>query len=219
MIQIIKDESYSIRGIPFGIAEVRYPEREKWNVKAFYELVKKELSDRRLSFPDYDRKTVFGSDPYFRFFKKFKKTYPVMLQAESVLFKDRPFPEVNPVTEVPFLFEICTFMLSGTHDIDRMDGPLTLFSPNEKLPFMGLRGEEIHTYPNDVCGHDDKGIILSMIAGADARTCARMESCHVFYPVFGTMDISSEQIKSALGRIRSYVSVLSPEAEVETAVI
>ena len=30
-----------------------------------------------------------------------------------------------------------------------------------------LRGDSTHTYPNDICGRDDTGIIFSMIAGAD----------------------------------------------------
>ena len=47
---------------------------------------------------------------------------------------------------VPFLLELTTFVLSGTHDIDRMDGPLTIFTPSEKLPFLGMRAASTHTY-------------------------------------------------------------------------
>ena len=48
-----------------------------------------------------------------------------MQQFESVMFKGRPFPEEDPVMGVPFLLELTTFVLSGRHDIDRMDGPIT----------------------------------------------------------------------------------------------
>ena len=58
-----------------------------------------------------------------------------MQQFESVLFKGRPFPEEDPVMGVPFLLELTTFVLSGTHDIDRMDGPLTIFTPSESCRF------------------------------------------------------------------------------------
>lgn len=67
------------------------------------------------------------------------------------------------MTAVPFLLELTTFVLSGTHDIDRIDGPLTIFTPDAKLPFDGMRGDSTHTYPNDICGRDDTGIIFSMI--------------------------------------------------------
>lgn len=219
MITIIKDDSFAVRNIPFGIAEVRFPAKDQWDGPAFRTLVDRELEQRRAQFPDYERKAVFGEHPYYRFFKKFKKTYPVLLQAESVLFKGRPFPNENPVVELPFLLEICTFVLSGTHDIDYVDGPVTLFTPDAKIPFPGMRGEESHTYPNDICARDNSGIILSMIAGADARTYGRPESNHVFYPIFGTPDTTPEMLESALDRLTSYIRVLASDAQIETAVL
>ncbi|RHQ83337.1 hypothetical protein DWX95_04715 [Butyricicoccus sp. AF22-28AC] len=147
MFEIIKDPTFAERNIPLGILEVTYPDRSSWDITKFYDLVHAELDALREKYADYDRKAVFGENPYFRFFKKFKKTYPVMQQFESVLFKGRPFPEEDPVMGVPFLLELTTFVLSGTHDIDRIDGPLTIFTPSEKLPFLGMRAASTHTYP------------------------------------------------------------------------
>ena len=76
------------------------------------------------------------------------------------------------MTAVPFLVELETHVLCGTHDIDRLMGPVELYQAEEKTPFEGLRGDEVHTYPGDVTGRDAGGIIFSMIAGADERTCA-----------------------------------------------
>ena len=163
MFDIGKDQSFASRGIPLGILEVKYPV-EGCGRAALHALVERELAALRERYADYDRKAVFGENPYFRFFRKFKKTYPVMQQFETVMFKGRPFPEEDPVTAVPFLLELTTFVLSGTHDIDRIDGPLTIFTPDAKLPFDGMRGDSTHTYPNDICGRDDTGIIFSMIA-------------------------------------------------------
>ena len=162
---------------------------------------------------------MFSQNPYFRFFRKFKKTYPVMQQFESVLFKGRPFPDGNPAATLPFLGEICTHVLSGAHDIDCIDGPLTIFSPSERLPFDGMRAESTHTYPNDVCGQDGSGIIFSMLAGADKRTCVHPDSRRIFYPVFGTPDTPPEQIRSMLDQLAGYVRVLAPAAEIETALL
>ncbi len=219
MFEIIKDPTFAERNIPLGILEVTYPDRSEWNEKAFYDLVHAELEELRGKYPDYDRKTVFGENPYFRFFKKFKKTYPVMQQFESVMFKGRPFPEDDPVMGVPFLLELTTFILSGTHDIDRMDGPLTIFTPSEKLPFSGMRSASTHTYPHDICGRDNSGIIFSMIAGADDRTCIHPDSRHVFYPVFGTPDTSAESIADAVKRLEFFVKILAPNAEMESRIL
>ena len=73
MFEIIKDPTFAERNIPLGILEVTYPDRSEWNEKAFYDLVHAELEELRGKYPDYDRKAVFGENPYFRFFKKFKK--------------------------------------------------------------------------------------------------------------------------------------------------
>lgn len=219
MLEIIKDPTFAERNIPLGILEVTYPDRSAWDITKFYDLVHAELDALREKYADYDRKAVFGENPYFRFFKKFKKTYPVMQQFESVLFKGRPFPEGNPAATLPFLAEICTQVLSGAHDIDCLDGPLTIFTPDSRLPFDGMRAESTHTYPNDVCGRDGSGIIFSMIAGADKRTCVHPDSRHIFYPVFGTPDTPPALILSTLDRIVSYVQVLAPAAEIETALL
>ena len=87
MLKITKTEELAARNIPFGVVEVRYPPREEWRVDEFRAFAQGELERARESYPDYERKAVFGSDPYVRFFKKFKKTYTVMLQFESIIIK------------------------------------------------------------------------------------------------------------------------------------
>ncbi|MBR3640588.1 MAG: hypothetical protein IKN53_00985, partial [Oscillibacter sp.] len=192
MIEFIKDETLKERKIPFGYVEARYP--EKLNAEAFYETAERVIAHLREEFAQYDRKAVFGEQAYSRFFKKFKKTYPVLLQFESCLFGERPFPRVNAVAEVPFLAELDTRVLMGAHDAECVRGRIVLTSGTEKEPFEGMRGEA-HTYPNDVVGRDDGGVIISMIAGADARTCAHEGSRHVFYPVFGVPEQNPEELK------------------------
>lgn len=138
MLKITKTEELAARNIPFGVVEVRYPPREEWRVDEFRAFAQGELERARESYPDYERKAVFGSDPYVRFFKKFKKTYTVMLQFESIIIKRLPFPLCDPVTEIPYLLELTTCMLSGTHDIDRIEGGVELYSGTDRTPFASL---------------------------------------------------------------------------------
>lgn len=219
MLQMIKEPALAEKNIPLGVVEVYFPEREKLLESDFRTLVETELASLREKFKDYDRKAVFGENPYFRFFRKFKKTYPVMLQLESVLLKGRPFPSFNVVAELPFLLELTTQVLSGAHDIDRMEGPVELFLGTEKAPFMGMRGEWMHTYPGDFCARDEGGIIFSLIAGADERTCARLDSRHVLYPIFGTPDLPVTVIREAMETLERYIRVLSPEARIYSDIL
>lgn len=217
MLTFEKSPELTQRNFPFGYVEVQYP--RQLDTLAFRRLVESELNDLREKYASYDRKPVFGKNPYFRFFRKFKKTYPVMMQFESVLLKGRPFPDFNPVAEVPFLMEIVTHVLSGAHDVDQISGTVKLYSATEKEEFPGMRGQPFHTYPGDFCGRDEKGIIFSLIAGADDRTCARPDSTHVFYPLFGTPDLPVSVLEEAMEVLVRYVKVLAPEAKIKTCIL
>lgn len=218
MKKYIKSAGFENTAFPFGIVEVKFPSDDNLDITAFRSLVDSEIALLKERYTDYDRKAVFGENPYVKFFKKFKKTYPVMLQFESVCFKDRPFPAFNPISEIAFLAEITTFVLSGAHDIDNISGDVQLYIADSREDFEGMHGT-LHTYPNDFCAKDDKGIVFSLIAGTDRRTCAKQDSRYVLYPVFGTPDIPLEVIQKGLDTICRYVKVLCPDAEIETAII
>ena len=218
MLNIKKSMSVVEKNIPFGYVEVHYPAREEWNEGQFRAFVEEKICELKKKYAEYDRKAVFGENPYYRFFKKFKKTYPVMLQFESLAFKGRPFPDFNPVTDVAFLLEVTTFVLSGTHDIDQLQGGIELYLATEKEDFEGMR-EMLHTYPGDCCARDDRGIIFSEIAGTDNRTCAKPDSRNVFYPIFGTPDLPKDIIEGAMETLVEYIKVLAPAAEIEKHII
>ena len=65
MFDIGKDPSFASRGIPLGILEVSYP-AEGCGRAALHALVERELAALRERYADYDRKAVFGENPYFR---------------------------------------------------------------------------------------------------------------------------------------------------------
>ena len=218
MLRIRKAKSAAENNIPFGYVKVGYPARENWQEEEFYAFAQQKIEQLKEKYASYDRKVVFGENPHYRFFKKFKKTYPVMLHFESVAFKDRPFPSANPVTDVAFLLEITTFMLSGTHDADFIKGGVELYIATEKEDFMGMR-DMLHTYPNDFCARDGEGIIFSEIAGTDNRTCAKQDSKNVFYLVFGTPDMPKETIEKAIDTLTEYIKVLAPAAEIESEIL
>lgn len=213
MFAVKADASFWERGIPFGVLEVQFPDQREWDLAAFEAAKERDLAQLKVDYAGYDRKAVFGENPYFRYFKKYKKTYPVLQQLESFLLKGRPFPSGNPVNEVAFLTELRTQMLIGAHDIQRMAGTPELFCPAEKLPYPGMRGEEVHTYPGDTSGRDEEGIIFGMIAGADDRTYLHPDSRHIAYLFFGAPDVTGEQIAGLQETLAGYVKRLAPTAE------
>ena len=214
MLNIEKDPSFVEKDVRWGYVDARFPSPEQWQPEAFFALARQELDALRAAMADYDRKAVFGEDPYVRYFKKYKKTYPVLQQVESWLLKGRPFPEYNPINSVTFLTELTTRVLLGTHDADRVEGPIRLYCPAEKGSFPGMRGEA-HYYPGDVTGRDDKGVVLSLIAGPDDRTCLHPDTRHVAFLFFGVPGVSAEELSSVQEKLMGYASVLAPGAELE----
>ncbi len=219
MFEMTGSPSFLEKGVPFGYIDAVFPDPSAWKTDEFAALAEKELAELREEMADYDRKTVFGENPYNRYFKKYKKTYPVLQQLESYLLKGRPFPLDNPINSVTFLTELRTRMLLGTHDIDRVHGTVELFCPTEKIPFTGMRGDEVHCYPGDVTGRDDDDIILSMIAGADHRTCLRPETLHVAFFFFAPPGVTKDEIAEVQERLMGYARVLAPDIEMRPVIL
>lgn len=204
--------------IPYMMLEVRYPDGAAFHEDEFYNAVEDKINEIKAEVADsYERKEFWGEKPHFRFFKKFKKTYPVLLQFESLILKDRPFPRYNAIREVPFIAEISTGILSGAHCIDRVKGDLEIYISEAKDEFTGIRGETIHTYPGDLAGRDEGGIILSLIAGADDRTCVIDGDRYVFYPVFGCPGLTNDDLMPAIEELKKWVGILCPEAVTSVA--
>lgn len=219
LIDMQKDAALKGLQLPFGMLEVWYPDPSDWDTAGFEALKRRELDEIMLLAPEYDRKRDFSEDPYFRYFRKFKKTYPVMAQLESFLLKGRPFPEWSPINQVAFLTELKTRVLLGTHDVERVQGPVTLYRPAAEESFTGMGGRESHSYKGDLTGRDDGGIILSMIAGPDERTCLQEDTLHPVYLVFAPEGYPAARVESCLEQIAAYVRALAPGARMERLVL
>ena len=57
---------------------------------------------------------------YVAYFKKYKKTYHVLMQLESVIFKGKSLPSVSPLVESMFMAELESAILTAGHDADAL---------------------------------------------------------------------------------------------------
>lgn len=201
-----------------AILEVNYTDPAEWDTAAFEALKESELRKIRQEGAEYDRETWFRQESYFRYFRKFKKTYPVMMQVESFLLKGKLFPEGRYTNAVAFLTELKTLCLLGSHDADMIEGDLVIYNETEKTPFPSIHGGEAHSYPGDITCRDDLSIVVSMIAGADARTCLNDNSSHVLYFAFGTPGMREDALTGYLEQVREYINVLAPGSETKMLV-
>ncbi len=60
---------------------------------------------------------------YAAYYKRFKKTYHVQLQLESIAFKGKPIPNVAALVEAMFMAEVKNMLLTAGHDLDALQLP------------------------------------------------------------------------------------------------
>ena len=74
------------------------------------------------------------------------------------------------------------------------------------------------SYAGDLTGRDDQGIILSMIAGPDDRTCLSDNTLHPVYMVFSPPGTSDDEVVQCLDQMARYVQTLAPGAGMHRSV-
>jgi len=166
----------------------------------------------------YERKTVSCSEPichYVAYYKKFKKTYPVLLQLESVLLKDKGIPNVGIPVEAMFLAEVSNQILTAGHDLNQIDGNLTVNIAVGTENYQGISGKDQQLTKNDLFLSDESGILSSVLNGPDYRTQITNTTRNTLYFVYGVDGVTKEQIRQHFENIRYYLLTAIPNVEIQ----
>ncbi|HQV92883.1 MAG TPA: phenylalanine--tRNA ligase beta subunit-related protein [Anaerolineales bacterium] len=180
---------------------------------------KLELDERlRAQFAGQDRAAI-ASHPvlqvYGEYYKRFKKTYHVQLQLESIVLKGKSIPTVASLVECMFMAEVKNMLLTAGHDLDMLQLPLTLDVTTGDESYVLLRGENQVVKAGDMMISDQTGIISNIIYGPDQRTQISASTRNVVFTVYAPAGIEEHLITSHLRDMRDYVTVIAPEAQVE----
>lgn len=183
------------------------------------EKLKAELeSGLREQFKGQDR-TALSSHPvlqvYGEYYKRFKKTYHVQLQLESIVMKGKSIPSVAALVEAMFMAEIKNMLLTAGHDLDILQQPLTLDVSNGTETYTSMRGEMQTLKPADMFISDKAGIISDIIYGPDQRTQINANTHNVIFTVYAPAGIIEGLVLQHLQDMRDYVLVIAPQAQVE----
>jgi len=183
------------------------------------EKLKAELeSGLREQFKGQDR-TALSSHPvlqvYGDYYKRFKKTYHVQLQLESIVMKGKSIPSVASLVEAMFMVEIKNMLLTAGHDLDVLQLPLTLDTSNGTESYTVMRGEVQTLKPGDMFISDKLGIISDIIYGPDQRTQINANTRNVVFTVYAPAGIDAKLVVQHLQDMRDYIFVIAPQAQVE----
>ncbi len=152
---------------------------------------------------------------YNAYYKRFKKTYHVQLQLESILFKGKSIPSVAALVEAMFMAEIKNMLLTAGHDLDTLQLPARLEVTKGDETYTLLRGQSQQVKAGDMMIVDGKGIISNILYGPDQRSQILPETRNVLYTVYAPAGIEAPAITRHLQDIEGYVRVFAPQAKTE----
>jgi len=152
---------------------------------------------------------------YREYYKRFKKSYHVLHQLESVVFKGKPIPVVAALVEAMFMAELNNMLLTAGHDLDAIAPPLTLSVATGEETYVKLNGETQITKQGDMIISDAEAIISSIIYGPDRRTRITDKTRRVLFTTYGVPGVGDQALRQHLEGIASNVRLVAPEALVE----
>lgn len=172
----------------------------------------------RAHFSGQDRATI-ASHPvlqaYAEYYRRFKKTYHIQLQLESIVMKGRSIPSVAALVESMFMAEMQDMLLTAGHDLDVLQLPLTLDVAKGMEKYTLLRGDEQTLKAEDMMISDRAGVISSIIYGPDQRTQITSNTRNVIFTVYAPPGIDEQTVLEHLQHIQENVFIFSPQAEVQ----
>jgi DNA/RNA-binding domain of Phe-tRNA-synthetase-like protein len=152
---------------------------------------------------------------YRSYYKKFKKTYHVQLQIESIAKKGKKLPNVSPLVDANFMAEVETFVLTAGHDVAKLHGEILIDVAREGDHFTQMNGSDKSIYAGDMIMRDEEGICCSILYGQDNRSLITPETEHVLYVAYAPSGVSHEVVEKQLEKIEQNVRLFSTEAIVE----
>jgi len=173
----------------------------------------------RSQFSGYDRaalKALAPNQAYQAYFKRFGKTYHVLLQLESVALKGKPIPRASALVEAMFMAELKNLLLTAGHDLESLQAPVRLDVANGEERYVMLNQREQALAPGDMLMVDAQGVISSVIYGPDYRTRITPDTRHVLFAVYAPSGIDEQAVYRHLQDIQANVLLVAPDAEVQS---
>jgi len=152
---------------------------------------------------------------YVRYYKRFDKTYHVLLQLESLVHKGKNLPQVSPLVDANFMAELETFALTASHDADQLANRLWIDIAQKGDTFCQMGGAVKQIPPLDMIMRDEEEICCSILYGQDHRSPITPQTTHVLYVTYAPSGVPESAIQAYWQKVLDYVRLCSPDAHLE----
>ena len=182
--------------------------------------------DRRVEACEADVRARFGGGDraalralpafaaYATYYGRYRKTYHVQLQLESVALRNKPLPRGPALVAAMMMTEVQHLLLTAAHDLDAVEPPVTLTVASGEERYVLLRGEEQQAKAGDMMMVDQAGVISSVLHGPDARTRITPGTRHALFAVYAPAGIGERSVIEHLEALRDNVRLVAPGARV-----
>jgi DNA/RNA-binding domain of Phe-tRNA-synthetase-like protein len=172
----------------------------------------------RTKFAGVDRATLKQlpeMQAYNSYYKRFKKSYHVQLQLESVVLRGKSIPSVAAVVEAMLMAELKNMLLTAGHDLEKVQLPVRIDVAQGGESYIGIHGKEEILKAGDMFIADNESVLSSIIYGPDKRTQIRPATTQVLFTVYALEGLTKDAVRQHLEDMRGYALLIAPEAQVE----
>jgi DNA/RNA-binding domain of Phe-tRNA-synthetase-like protein len=152
---------------------------------------------------------------YVRHYKRFDKTYHVLLQMESIVSKGKSLPRVSPLVDANFTAEVETLVLTAGHDAAKLPGPVSIDVARDGDQLTQMSGAAKAVPAGDMIMRDGQGVACSIVYGQDNRSPISRETSRVLYVAYGPTGVPAERVDAHLRLVEDYVRLVAPAAVTE----
>jgi DNA/RNA-binding domain of Phe-tRNA-synthetase-like protein len=152
---------------------------------------------------------------YERYYKRFDKTFHVLLQVESIALKGKNLPDVSPLVDANFMAEVETLALTAGHDAAMLCEPVWIDVSRNGDQFTQMNGVAKTIRAGDMIMRDAQGICCTILYGQDNRSPITKATTHALYVVYAPKGVPVEAVEAQLRKIEENIRVFSPAALTE----
>ncbi len=152
---------------------------------------------------------------YQRYYKRFAKTYHVLLQLESIVLKGKSLPDVSPLVDSNFIAEVDTLILTAGHDVAELQGAISLDVSRAGDKIIRMNGAPKDMEADDMIMRDSTGVVCSLIYGQDNVSPITPATTHALYVSYAPDGVPASAVEAHLKRVEGNVRLFYPAVVVE----
>ena len=179
---------------------------------------KEQLTDQlRTRYMGYDRarlREIPTLQAYHRYYKRFKKTYHLQLQLESIALQGKAIPSGAGLVEAMFMAELGSLLLTSGHDLTNVQLPVRIDAADGSETYTRINRQEQTLKAGDMYIADQDGILSSIIYGPDYRTRIRDTTTEALFTVYAPPEIESSDVAGHLEDTLDTIRIFAPLVEV-----